>query len=92
IFEEKHCSDSTADLQNVPRVEKKTCFPENETPDGKNGKISQELIAAISQIHNYISSLGKEARAVHVISDDNGDDELRHKIEQFTANFDKVTS
>ncbi|KAK9748453.1 hypothetical protein RND81_02G058500 [Saponaria officinalis] len=84
-FEEKHCSDSRTDPQNVPSVEKETCLFE----DGKNGKISQDLIAAMSQIHNYVSSLGEGARAVHVISDDD-DDGLRHKIEHFSATFDKL--
>ncbi|KAL9244101.1 hypothetical protein vseg_017909 [Gypsophila vaccaria] len=89
-FEEKHCSNSAGDSQNVPCAEKETCLSENDTVDGKNGKISQELIAAISQIHTYISSLGKEARSVHVISDDvNG---LSHEIEQFSATFNKVMS
>ncbi|XVE94588.1 hypothetical protein REPUB_Repub02eG0021500 [Reevesia pubescens] len=50
--------------------------------------ISQELAAAISQILDFLLSLGKEARAVEdICSDGNG---LSHKIEEFSVTYDKV--
>ncbi|KAE8724956.1 Filament-like plant protein 4 [Hibiscus syriacus] len=50
--------------------------------------ISEELAAAISQIHDFILFLGREASAVDDISSvDNG---LSHKIEEFSVTYDKV--
>ncbi|XWS25886.1 hypothetical protein CRYUN_Cryun27aG0106100 [Craigia yunnanensis] len=50
--------------------------------------ISQELAAAVSQIHDFVLSLGKEARAVDDISSDgNG---LSHRIDEFSATYGKV--
>ncbi|GAV67841.1 DUF869 domain-containing protein [Cephalotus follicularis] len=45
------------------------------------------LAAAISQIHDFVLFLGKEAMAVHDTSDCNG---LSQKIEEFSAIFSKV--
>ncbi|GMI83099.1 Trichome Cell Shape 1 [Hibiscus trionum] len=50
--------------------------------------ISQELAAAISQIHDFVLFLGREASAVDGISyDGNG---LSHKIEEFLVTYNKV--
>ncbi|GMI90676.1 Trichome Cell Shape 1 [Hibiscus trionum] len=50
--------------------------------------ISQELAAAISQIHDFILFLGRETSAVDDISSDgNG---LSHKIEEFSVTYSKV--
>ncbi|XP_074279175.1 filament-like plant protein 4 [Silene latifolia] len=56
--------------------------------NGNNKELSQELEAAISQIHSYIVFLEKKTRAVHVVSNDG--DGLTHKIEQFSATFNRV--
>lgn len=93
VFEEKHCSDGAVDQQAVPgdvlaTTEKDICLSENGKPDGKIEKISEELVAAISQIHNFILFLGKQYRGVHVLSDD--DDALGLKVEQFSAFFNRV--
>ncbi|TYI42916.1 hypothetical protein ES332_A01G132100v1 [Gossypium tomentosum] len=50
--------------------------------------ISQELAAAISQIHDFVMSLGKEARAVDNISSDAYG--LSHKIDDFSVTYNKV--
>ncbi|MBA0849082.1 hypothetical protein Goshw_011188 [Gossypium schwendimanii] len=50
--------------------------------------ISQELAVAISQIHDFVMSLGKEARAVDNISSDAYG--LSHKIDDFSVTFNKV--
>ncbi|KAE8682141.1 Filament-like plant protein 4 [Hibiscus syriacus] len=50
--------------------------------------ISEELADAISQIHDFILFLGREATAVDDISSDgNG---LSHKIEEFSVTYNKV--
>lgn len=49
--------------------------------------ISQELVAAISQIHDFVLFLGKEARAVHDTTNENG---FSQKIEEFYVSFNKV--
>ncbi|KAE8731386.1 Detected protein of unknown function [Hibiscus syriacus] len=49
--------------------------------------ISRELTAAISQIHDFVLSLGKESRAVDFSSDSNG---LSHKIDEFSVTYNKV--
>ncbi|GMJ07010.1 Trichome Cell Shape 1 [Hibiscus trionum] len=50
--------------------------------------ISQELAAAISEIHDFVLSLGKEARAYDDISSDgNG---LSHKIDELSVTYNKV--
>ncbi|EOY14982.1 Uncharacterized protein TCM_034198 isoform 3 [Theobroma cacao] len=50
--------------------------------------VSQELAAAISQIHDFVLSLGKEARAVDDICSDGN--RLSHKIEEFSVTYNKV--
>lgn len=49
--------------------------------------ISQELVAAITQIHDFVLFLGKEARAVHDTTNENG---FSQKIEEFYVSFNKV--
>ncbi|XP_039070259.1 filament-like plant protein 4 isoform X2 [Hibiscus syriacus] len=49
--------------------------------------ISEELAAAISQIHDFILFLGREASAVDISSDRNG---FSHKIEEFSVTYNKV--
>ncbi|PPD75488.1 hypothetical protein GOBAR_DD27583 [Gossypium barbadense] len=50
--------------------------------------ISQELAVAISQIHDFVISLGKEASAVDNISSDAYG--LSHKIDDFSVTYNKV--
>uniref|UniRef100_A0A2P2JR32 Uncharacterized protein MANES_18G015200 n=1 Tax=Rhizophora mucronata TaxID=61149 RepID=A0A2P2JR32_RHIMU len=50
--------------------------------------VSRELASAISQIYNFVLSLGKEAMTVHdTSSNSNG---LSKKIEEFSVTFNKV--
>ncbi|KAH9606765.1 hypothetical protein KSS87_009785 [Heliosperma pusillum] len=58
--------------------------------NGNNKKISQELEAAISQIHSYILHLEKKIRAVHFVCNDGDGDGLTNKIEQFSTTFNRV--
>jgi hypothetical protein len=50
--------------------------------------VSEELLAAISQIHDFVLLLGKEAMAVHDTSCDSIG--LSQKIEEFSITFKKV--
>ncbi|KAJ8762213.1 hypothetical protein K2173_007369 [Erythroxylum novogranatense] len=53
-------------------------------------KLSQELATAVSQIHDFVLFLGKEAMAVHLISVDGN--ALDEKIQEFSVTFNKVLS
>ncbi|KAL9225686.1 hypothetical protein vseg_001580 [Gypsophila vaccaria] len=88
VFEEKHCSDGVAHQREVPGAENETNSSKDGRLNANDEKIRPELADAISQIHNFILSLGKEAREIHVISDDC--DGFNHKIEQFSATFDRA--
>ncbi|XP_021722550.1 filament-like plant protein 4 isoform X1 [Chenopodium quinoa] len=93
VFEEKHCSEGDTDQQVVPgdavaTTVKEIYLSENGRQKGKIEKISEELAAAISQIHNFVLFLGKESRAVNGLCDDN--DALGLKVEQFSASFNSV--
>ncbi|XP_022757700.1 filament-like plant protein 4 isoform X2 [Durio zibethinus] len=94
VSEDMHGSDSTCNGQAYPGDGSLTA--ENEMAMSLCDKvttetvqsISQELAAAISQIHGFVLSLGTEARAVDdICSDGNG---LSHKIEEFSATYHKV--
>ncbi|KAL2894819.1 Filament-like plant protein 4 [Bienertia sinuspersici] len=92
VFEEKHCSDGAADQQavlgvDVAAAEKENCLSVNGKPNGKIEKISEELAASITEIHNFVIILGKESRAAHGLS--GGNDELGLKVEQFSASFNR---
>ncbi|XP_021902409.1 filament-like plant protein 4 [Carica papaya] len=91
----------TQNSQNVPSLdatcEGTTLIAKNEislSPDSKTSVIlqviSQELAAAISQIHDFVIFLGKEAGALHDASAHvNG---FKGKIEEFSITFNKVLS
>ncbi|KAK7351746.1 hypothetical protein VNO77_11416 [Canavalia gladiata] len=51
-------------------------------------QITSDLEAAISQIHDFVLFLGKEATKFHDISSDGN--EMRQKIEEFSVTFNKV--
>ncbi|KAE8679848.1 Filament-like plant protein 6 [Hibiscus syriacus] len=50
--------------------------------------VSRELAAALSQIHDFLLSLGKEARAFDDISSDGNS--LSHKIDELSITYNKV--
>lgn len=93
VFEEKHCSDGTNSQQTVSEdavttAEKDIGLAVTDSPSEKIERISEELVVAISQIHNFILSLGKEATVVRGESEDGVG--LGHKIEKFSATFNRV--
>ncbi|RDX84159.1 Filament-like plant protein 4, partial [Mucuna pruriens] len=51
--------------------------------------ITSDLEAAISQIHDFVLFLAKEAMAAHDISSDG--DGIRQKAEEFSVTFNKIT-
>lgn len=94
VVEEIHCSDATCDRQACPEDAGVTAEREiSLSQDCKPGTdtlhiISQELAAAISQIHEFVLFLGKEAMAIQGASPDgNG---WSRKIEDFSATVNKV--
>lgn len=87
------CSDATCDRQANP--EDAGLNSEKEIALSQPAKetlhiISEDLTAAISQIHDFVLFLGKEAMGVHDTSPDGCG--LSQKIEQFSATFNKVIS
>ncbi|GMH03252.1 hypothetical protein Nepgr_005091 [Nepenthes gracilis] len=95
-FDEKHCSAGTSVPIAFPEdtgfaVDKEISLPQNSKLGMQQEQIiSQELICAVSQIHNFVLFLGKEAISVQGMADD--EDGLSQKIEQFSASFNKVLS
>ncbi|GAB4839106.1 hypothetical protein Ancab_028634 [Ancistrocladus abbreviatus] len=85
-FEEKHCSDSASAQQAFPEDAKLPADKEISLTEN----MSQELVSAVSQIHNFILFLEKEAMTIHGMAGD--EDGLSHKIEQFLTSFNKVLS
>lgn len=88
---EVQCPDTTCDRQANPDdaglgVEREISLSQ---PDTHNQPMSQELEAAISQIHEFVLFLGKEASRVHdtVSPDGHG---LGQKVEEFSATFSKI--
>ncbi|KAK6938931.1 Filament-like plant protein [Dillenia turbinata] len=61
---------------------------EKQVSQTQDGGISKELVDVITQIHEFILSLGKEALVVQDSSA--GEDGLIKKIKDFSATFDKV--
>ncbi|XWS24460.1 hypothetical protein CRYUN_Cryun28dG0104600 [Craigia yunnanensis] len=94
VSEDVHISNGTCNGQAYPgddslTAEKEIAMsPGNKVTSETVQIISQELAAAISQIHEFVLSLGKEARAVDdICSDGNG---LSHKTEEFSVTYNKV--
>ncbi|KAJ8772583.1 hypothetical protein K2173_027760 [Erythroxylum novogranatense] len=87
-------SDATCNAKTCP--EDAGITGEKEMTLSKDNKIefvqnlSQELITAISQIHDFVLFLSKEVMAVHHISADGN--ALSRKIEEFSVTFNKVLS
>ncbi|XP_015902959.3 filament-like plant protein 4 isoform X1 [Ziziphus jujuba] len=91
IPEDFHCSDAKCDRQANPEdaglTSEKEIALSQPTKDTLH-IISEDLMAAISQIHDFVLFLGKEAMGVHDMSLDGSG--LSQKIEQFSATFNKV--
>ncbi|KAH8509566.1 hypothetical protein H0E87_011356 [Populus deltoides] len=95
VSKEAHCSDATThDRQTCPEDagimgEKEIeLFQESKTTAQIMHTVSQELLPAISQIHDFVLLLGKEAMAVHDTSCDSIG--LSQKIKEFSITFNKV--
>lgn len=94
VSEEVKCSDASCNTEAHP--EDAGLYTEKKIDLSEDGKlvmetvqtISEELVAAINQIHDFVLFLGKEARAVHDTSSDGN--ELSQKIEEFSVTFNKV--
>ncbi|CAL5418424.1 unnamed protein product [Camellia sinensis] len=86
VFMESHCSDATCDRQACSEGTEVT--EEKEMCLSKDSSINEELVAAISWIHDFVLVLGNEATAVQGTSPDG--DVLSQKIQKFSATFDKV--
>ncbi|CAJ2642978.1 unnamed protein product [Trifolium pratense] len=83
-------SDATCDRQKNPEdaglnLEKETI---SSLQPKEYVQITSDLEAAISNIHDFVLSLGKEAISFHDVSS-NGN-EMSQKIEEFSATFSKV--
>lgn len=90
ISEDVHCSDARIDRQANPEDagltgEKEIALSH---PARENGHIREDLAAAISQIHDFVLFLGKEAMGVHdTFTEGNG---FSQRIEEFSVTFNKV--
>ncbi|KAI8004094.1 Filament-like plant protein 4 [Camellia lanceoleosa] len=86
VFMGSHCSDATCDRQ--------ACFEATEVTEetemslSKDISINEELVAAVSWIHDFVLAMGSEATVVQGTSLDG--DVLSPKIQKFSAAFDKV--
>ncbi|KAK7310956.1 hypothetical protein RJT34_08773 [Clitoria ternatea] len=83
-------SDATCDRQDNPddaglNIEKETISSQQPK---EYVQITSDVEAAISQIHDFVLFLGKEAMTFHDISSDGN--EMRQKIEEFSVTFNKV--
>lgn len=94
IFEGLHCSDTTCDRQACPEdagmtAEKEISLSQNSNPVTESSHIiNPELAAAISQIHDFVLFLGKEAPAVQNPSPDGHG--LSENFEDFSATLNKA--
>ncbi|GMQ01459.1 hypothetical protein CsSME_00048103 [Camellia sinensis var. sinensis] len=86
VFIESHCSDATCDSQAC--LEGTEVTEEKEMFFSKDSSINEELVAAVSWIHDFVLVLGNDATAVQGTSPDG--DVLSQKIQKFSATFDKV--
>ncbi|KAF5936928.1 hypothetical protein HYC85_024434 [Camellia sinensis] len=86
VFMESHCSDATCDRQAC--LEGTEVTEEKEMSLSKDSSINEELVVAVSWIHDFVLVLGNEATAVQGTSPDG--DVLSQKIQKFSATFDKL--
>ncbi|KAL9270219.1 Filament-like plant protein 4-like protein [Drosera capensis] len=93
VSEEKHCSGDTAAQRALLENARTPASGEiSMVEDGTRGKPteaieSQALVSAVSHIHDFVLSLGKEASAVGTSDEENC---LSLKIEEFSTSFNKV--
>ncbi|GMJ14889.1 Trichome Cell Shape 1 [Hibiscus trionum] len=94
VSEESHRSDGTSNGQVYPEDGSLTTEKEIGMSQGDKlttesvQTLSQELVAAISQIHDFVLFLGDEAREAGDLSfDGNG---LSHKIGEFSVTYNKA--
>ncbi|KAK8601326.1 hypothetical protein V6N13_058958 [Hibiscus sabdariffa] len=94
VSEESHGSDGTYNEQVYPEdgsltTEKEIAMSQGDKLTSESVQtLSQELAAAISQIHDFVLFLGDEARAADDVSfDGNG---LSHKIGEFSVTYNKA--
>ncbi|KAK8683731.1 hypothetical protein V6N13_039782 [Hibiscus sabdariffa] len=94
VSEESHGSDGTCNGQVYPEdgsltTEKEIAMSQGDKLTSESVQtLSQELAAAISQIHDFVLFLGDEARAADDVSfDGNG---LSHKIGEFSVTYNKA--
>ncbi|KAL5847798.1 hypothetical protein ACOSQ3_011322 [Xanthoceras sorbifolium] len=94
ISEEVQSSDASGNREAYPgdagaSADKKIGLSQDVKPVAETLHItSQELVAAVSHIHNFVLFLGNEARTAHgTSSDENG---LSQKIGEFSVTFSKV--
>ncbi|KAJ4847873.1 hypothetical protein Tsubulata_017248 [Turnera subulata] len=94
VSEEEQSSNAVCNGPGVPQdaalIEGKeiSLSQDSKVVAGSTDILSQDLAAAISQIHDFVLFLGKEAMAVHDSASDGND--LSHKIEEFSATFNKL--
>ncbi|GMI91313.1 Trichome Cell Shape 1 [Hibiscus trionum] len=91
VSEEVHVSDGTCNGQAYPgdgslTEEKKV--PMSLGDNATSETVHQELATALSHIHDFVRSLGKEAWAIDDISSDGKG--LSYKIDEFLVTYDKV--
>ncbi|GFY86230.1 filament-like protein [Actinidia rufa] len=94
VFEESHRSDATCESQACPEGAEVAAAKEialckvSELDRQTVHPISAELADAISQIHDFVLLLEKEAMSVQSSSPDG--DELSQKVQELSATFDQV--
>ncbi|KAL3505382.1 hypothetical protein ACH5RR_035223 [Cinchona calisaya] len=93
VVEATHSLDASSDFQNDAEItsEKGTYFSEESKPRAETlCSISQELAAAISQIRDFVTVLGKEAKVVQGTPTD--DEGLGQMFEDFYGMYNEVTN
>lgn len=94
VSDATHSVDTTSDCQNISQtnVEKDALSTQGNKPcvDTSLVSINPELVASISQIHDFVTALGNEAKALQLISSDCED--LSPLLEEFSASYNEVIS
>ncbi|XP_030485282.2 filament-like plant protein 4 isoform X1 [Cannabis sativa] len=90
VSEDVHCSDARSDRQVNPEdagltAEKEISLSQTAR---ESEQISKDLAAAISQIHDFVTFLGKEAMVVHDTFTES--DGFSKRIEDFSVTYNKV--
>lgn len=91
VIEATHSVDTASDCKNNSQtiVEKDVLSPQGNKPCVDTlVSINQELAASISQIHDFVTALGNEAKALQLISSDC--EGLSPLLEEFSATYNEV--